>query len=255
MRGLVIALSLTLPRLAASTELIALTDRGTLIAFPSDHPASTRALDIVPCRGQLIGVDRRASDNRLYGLTDLNEVVRLDPAEHTCTVVSALTLPFGGGTRSGIDFNPQLDRLRCLSADRQNLRVQPTLGAAALDGSLTYGPDDRHAGQRPEITGAAYTHNTANAPTTLLYEIDAATDALVIQEPANEGILKTVGPLGVDAGTATGFEIVTLADGTEQPWLALGNTLYRVDLTTGQATPVGPIGDRDIAVVSLTSAP
>ena len=248
------ALLLTLIAAGAhATELIALTDRGTLIAFPSDRPAEAHTLTMAACPGQLLGIDRRPADQKIYGLTDTNDIVRLDLDAHTCSRVSTLTIPFSGGNRGGLDFTPQLDRLRCVSADGQNLRIHPTLGATALDTALAYASDDPQVGRRPEITAAGYTHNVANTPTTTLYEIDAAADTLVIQDPANEGTLRTVGPLGVDAGTAAGFEIVTDPDGTEHPWLALGHTLYGVDLTNGHATPIGQIGSEEIAVVSLAS--
>jgi Domain of unknown function (DUF4394) len=239
----------------APSELLALTARGTLLAFHTDRPGESHAVDMPSCGGQLLGIDRRPADQRIYGLTDANDLVVLDLQQHRCSVVSTLTIPFAGGSRGGIDFTPQADRLRCLSADGQNLRVHPTLGATALDTALTYDPADPHAGERPQIVGAGYTRNVAGASTTVLYEIDATSDTLVIQDPPNDGLLKTVGPLGIDVGVHTGFEIVTRADGTDQAWLVSAGILYRVDLATGHGTRIGSLGGGETAVISITSAP
>lgn len=238
-----------------SSPLIALTEAGALLTFSSDRPADVRQLDSPRCSGQLVGIDLRPADQQLYGLTDRNDLVRLDLAQHSCTVVSTLTVPFGGGTRSGIDFTPQLDRLRCLSAEGQNMRAHPTLGATAIDSPLAYAATDTHAGSRPTIVGAGYTHNLAKAATTTLYAIDATADALVIQEPPNDGVLTTVGALGIDAGMATGFDIVTQPSGSDDAWLATNGKLFRVDLATGKAIAVGPIGDGATAIISLAAVP
>lgn len=236
-------------------EMIVLTEAGTLFRLHDDRPQDTRAVAMAGCPGRLIGVDVRPRDQRIYGVTDTNDVVRLDLDAGRCTLLSTLTIPFSGAARSGIDFNPQSDRLRCMGADRQNLRIHPTLGATAVDTALAYQPTDPNAGRRPEIAGAAYTNNRADAQTTRLLEIDAATDALVLQEPPNDGALTTIGPLGVDVETAAGFDIATAPDGTDGGWMATRGTLYRVDLTSGHATPVGPVGGIDAPVVSLACLP
>src|SRR4029077_4995911 len=128
-------------------------------------------------------------DGHLFGLTTANDVYRIDPTSGVCTLVSTLTIPFDGDIRSGVAFNPQTDRLRVLSADGQNLRINVALGATAADSPLAYAPTDRNAGKRPRIAAAAYTNAVAGAPTTRLVEIDAEQDVLVAQDPPNDGIL------------------------------------------------------------------
>src|SRR5207244_10152583 len=95
--------------------------------------------------GRLIGVDTRPADGHLFGLTTTNDVYRIDPTTGTSTLVSTLTVPFDGDVRSGLAFNPQTDRLRVLSADGQNLRINVTLGATPAASPLTYSPGHRHA--------------------------------------------------------------------------------------------------------------
>jgi Domain of unknown function (DUF4394) len=234
-------------------ELLALCDDGSMLGFYADRPAVVRRVEPQGLSGRLIGIDRRPADGVLYGLTTTNEIYRLDPQSGQATLVSSLTVPFDGDARSGVDFNPQADRLRVVSHDGQNLRVNVMLGATAVDGALRYKDGDSGAGKRPRITASAYTHNIANAPDTKLFEIDEERDVLVLQDPPNDGILTTVGPLGIDFGPLGGFDIVTDATGRDSGYAASGATLYAIDLTTGTARPLGTIGDGRANVVGLAA--
>src|SRR5207244_12058351 len=98
----------------------------------------TRPWHLRRSSSQLLGVATRPADGHLYGLTTRNDLYRIDPATGASTLVSTLTVPFDGDLRSGISFNPQADRLRLVSADGQNLRVQVSLGATAGDTPLAY---------------------------------------------------------------------------------------------------------------------
>jgi hypothetical protein len=237
----------------APPALVASTEDGRLLLFRADHPETARTVQTSGLSGRLVGVDRRPADGRLYGLTTSNDLYRIDPATGASTLVSTLTVPFDGDVRSGIAFNPQADRLRLVSADGQNLRVNVLLGATAVDAPLAYAPSDRNAGKRPRIAGAAYTNMVRDAPTTKLFEIDAEQDVLVLQDPPNDGVLTTVGPLGADFAPLSGFTIVTDPGGTDRAYAATGGTLYAIDLTTGHATPAGTIGEAPVAVVSLAA--
>jgi hypothetical protein len=74
---------------------------------------------------------------------------------------------------------------------------------------------------------------------------------LVIQDPANDGVLKTVGPLGADVPDLAGFDIVTDAAGRDGAWAAWATGLHTIDLATGRATPAGPVPGVTRPVVSL----
>ena len=219
----------------------------------ADRPAEVRRVEPRGVAGRLIGIDRRPADDGLYGLTDRNDVYRIDPETGRATRVSALTVPFDGDARSGIDFNPQADRLRLVSRDGQNLRVNVLLGATAVDGALRYQDGDPGVGTRPRVTAAAYTRNVPDAPETKLFDIDGERDVLLLQDPPNDGVLGTVGPLGVDFGSTGGFDIVTDPDGTERGYAASGGALYAIDLATGAARPLGTIGDGRGSVVGLAA--
>src|SRR5438094_7820276 len=148
----------------AGPTLIGPTDDGTLVIFAADRPQAIRTVRATGLSGRLVGVDTRPADGHLFGLTTTNDVYRIDPRTGTSTLVSTLTVPFDGDVRSGLAFNPQTDRLRVLSADGQNLRINVILGATAADSPLAYASADRSAGKRPRIAAAAHTNAGAGAP-------------------------------------------------------------------------------------------
>ncbi len=255
--GLVIALvAVAAPAHAdPPPTLIGSTEDGRLLVFRADHPDAVRTVTPSSLSGRLVGVDWRPADGRLYGLTTSNDLYRIDPATGVSTLVSTLTVPFDGDLRSGIAFNPQADRLRLVSAEGQNLRVNVVLGATAVDTPLAYASSDRNAGKRPRIAGAAYTNMVRDAPTTKLFEIDAEQDVLVLQDPPNAGVLTTVGALDVDFAPLSGFAIVTDTGGTDRAYAATAGKLYAIDLTTGHATAVGTIGEAPVPLASLAAMP
>jgi hypothetical protein len=238
---------------AGAPRLLALTEDGGLLVLRADRPAEVRRVEPRGFGGRLLGIDVRPADGKLYGVTSTNDLYRLDPATGAATPVSSLTVPFDGDVRSGVDFNPQADRLRLVSRDGQNLRVNVILGATAVDGPLAFRSGDPNAGKRPHVTAAAYTHNVADAPDTKLFDIDGDLDILVLQDPPNDGLLTTVGPLGVDFGPLGGFDILTDAAGHDQAWAASGSTLYTIDLASGAARAVGTIGDGRASVIGLAA--
>ena len=68
--------------------------------------------------------------------------------------------------------------------------------------------------------------------------IDTLGDRLLAQNPPNSGALRVIGPLGIDAGTVNGFEIVS----ADTAVAILGRTLFSLNLATGAATPIGDVG-------------
>jgi hypothetical protein len=230
------------PARADHVRLVTLGDGNALMSFSAADPATVERIELKGVSGDLIGIDCRPSDGRLYGISTTYELHTIDAATGAATVASTLTVPFDGGPRSGIDFNPQLDRLRLVAASGQNLRVNVTMGATAADTGLAYAAGDRNQGRRPNVTAAAYANNRPGVATTRLFDLDAELDVLALQEPPNDGVLVTVGAVGVDVAPRAGFDIVTDAAGTDRGFAAWGGSLYAVDLATGAARPLGAIG-------------
>jgi hypothetical protein len=122
------------------------------------------------------------------------------------------------------------------------LRINLGVGAVSIDGPLTYASDDRHAGAQPAIVASAYTNSVPKAPSTVLFNIDYQLDVLVRQDPPNDGILTTVGPLGIDCGRSAGFDMVNVRKGVDLALAACQGNLYEVNLRSGAAKWVGKIG-------------
>jgi len=238
--------------LADGPMLVALTADGILLRFSVDRPGEVATAKVTGASGQLVGLDRRPANGALYGPTAVGDIYRVDPVSGAATLVSTLTTPWNGGPRSGVDFNPKTDRLRLIGSEGQNLRVNVENGATAADRTLAYARGDPHFGEQPAIAGTAYSNNVAAADTTDMFDLDTAHDLLLRQDPPNDGILSTVGPLGVHVPPEAGFEIVTGGSGRNRGFAAFGSTLYEIDLATGKATALGAIGGPSGSIIGLT---
>lgn len=184
----------------------------------------------------IVGIDFRPVNGQLYALGSTSRLYVLNTSSGVATVVG--TSPFTtllAGTAFGFDFNPTVDRIRCVSNLGLNLRLHPeTGGIAAVDLMLNPGT--------PSITASAYTNNFAGATTTVLYNIDSATDKLYKQDPPNNGTLVEVGALGINVENASGFDIGSRS-GMAYAALKVGSSsaIYSINLMTGAATKVADL--------------
>jgi hypothetical protein len=197
------------------------------------------------------GIDVRPSTGELYAVTTADRLYVVNPVSGAATAVgsAAFTPSLSGSV--GMDFNPVADRVRLVDATGISMRVNPITGVATQDTSLNPGP--------PNVTAVAYSNNFSGAATTTLYDIDTVADVLAIQNPPNNGTLVPVGAgLGVDAGSATGFDIDS--SGTAYAVLAVGgvSSLYTIDLAGGTASLAGSTGGSSLdglAVYTQAAAP
>lgn len=218
-----------------------------LVAFGSGRPdivSRRTTITGLSAGEEILGIDFRPVDNRLYALGSTSRIYTIDTTTAAATPVGASFAPALAGGAFGFDFNPVPDRIRIHSTDEQNLRIVPTTGAAgAVDAGLAYAAGDAGAGSNPDVVGTAYTNSVAGATTTTLYAIDAARDVLVLLPSPNDGQLTTVGTLGVNASVFTGFDIAGAdAFATLTPVGGASSSLFRINLATGAATVVGVIG-------------
>jgi len=128
-----------------------------------------------------------------------------------------------------------------MGSDGTSLRVNVDDGKATVDGSHKYKEGDVNAGKTPKVVAGAYSNAWKGTKATALYDIDAATGSLVTQAPPNDGVLNTVGSLGMAVSGPVAFNIVSLGEDQNDGWLATGGALYKVDLKTGKATMAGKI--------------
>jgi len=157
--------------------------------------------------GNLIGIDFRPADGRLYGLTDTGNIYTIaisTTAAGPATLVSTMNPRFTGGLCSLMDFNPVVNALRVAGCNDQNLAVVNSNGGnlnmTVAQTRYTYAAGDPNAGQDPELTGGAYDNNRNGAAATTYYVIDHDKDTLcTIATRSNgssataTGVLKTIG--------------------------------------------------------------
>lgn len=237
------AAALTAPAGAQAAErFFGVTEANRLVTFHSDSPGAIRSG--VPITGLvdgdegILGIDVRPADGALYATGSAGVLYRIDPRTGVATTVSQTPGFSVRGRSLGFDFNPVADRLRLVSEAGMNLRVDPNTGQGTADRSLAYAAGDPNAGKAPFVVAAAYTNSVAGATATQLYGLDSARNALVLQSPPNDGVLRTLGGLGFDAVSPAGFDIAA-SDGTA--WAAFRRAgkrdvgLYLLDLRFGRA--------------------
>lgn len=195
----------------------------------------------------ILGIDFRPNDGRLFAMSNMNQLYVLDTLSGAAQSIgtTGFTPPLNGFSY-GFDFNPVPDRIRVHSDAEQDLRLNPLNGRlAAVDSALTFGAGDANFGFNPTIIGTAYTNSMPGALTTVLYAIDSGLDVLVMLPSPNNGIMSTIGSLGVNTSNAVGFDI-TGNDGTAYAALTVPpnsfSSLYAVDLSSGNAVLIGNIG-------------
>src|SRR5262249_44912312 len=155
--------------------------------------------------------------------------------------------------------------IRVVNVNDENFRINPNNGSLAGDD-----PNLNPAGN--QIVAEAYDRNfdRANATTipTTLYGISRATSSLVVQGGingagpgrANGGMISPIGSPGVtlNATADAGFDITT-GPGLGRAFAALtvgsSTGLYTINLSTGQATLVGAIGNGATQLTDMSVVP
>lgn len=158
---------------------------------------------------QVLAIDYRNSEGRLYALTRLGtegRIIIITPQTGAVIRVSTLIAdqsdtysalsPLASFT---INFDPTLDRLRVIGSDKTNYRVDVLTGETITDGAIN---------SAVSIAGVAYTDvfTAAEGRTTTLFGIDLAQDLLYTI--ANDGTLSASKTLGIgDVTSVNGFDI------------------------------------------------
>jgi hypothetical protein len=269
--GLLLAGAAALPAAAQTAYGLATIGNTTttlnLVTFNVTAPGtftSTLPITGVTTGQTLVGLDTRPTTGELFALgynstTSQAQLYTLNRTTGAVTAVGvALTLNLSANSmRIGFDFNPTVDRIRVTSSAGTNYRLNPNNGAlAATDGTLAYATTDTNAGQTPQVGSSAYTNSYIGSTGTTLYNIDEGARRLVTQIPPNDGILNTVGPLGINLGTgvadldiyfnpSTGTNVAYMTTAVYLGGVPVqaGSALFTVNLSTGTATSVGAIGN------------
>ena len=271
---------------AVAEPILGVRDNGEFVRFDSATPGIVTSLGVVSGlldNDFIVAIDRRPNGGGIFALTSRRSILEsatlysidFSGAAPVATQVGSSTFTFEPAVASrfpGFDFNPVPDRIRVVAFDDQNLRINPDDGTLTMaDGTLAYDsvdtdgdPIDPNAGTDPRITAAAYTNSFAPSPRTpppgtTLYVIDSGLEILAIQSPPNDGVLNTVGPLGIVTGNDFVSFDISGASGVAYlvaptPITALFSDLYTVDLTTGLASLVGTIGGERLFGITVLPA-
>lgn len=224
---------------ASAASIIGLVDGKTLVWV---DPATRKVTGSAEIKGaaSVVGIDVRPANGMLYALTADGGIYTVDAKTGAATMKSKLSETLKSGVTVTVDFNPVADRLRVITSDGVNLRVNVDDGKAIVDGALKFKDGDAQAGKTPSVIAGAYTNSSNPKPAaTTLYDIDAA-GHLLSQAPPNDGILNTIGMLGVKIDGPVAFNIVNKGE-DNAAWLVTGGTLYSVNLRTGKATSAGKL--------------
>jgi hypothetical protein len=235
----VVAGSIGFASAASAQSIVALVGNNTLtvVDFKTKKAAST-----VQVKGvQLIGIDVRPADGMLYGVTTDGQVGTLDAKTGVFTKKADLSEKLKAGVTATIDFNPAADRLRIMGSDGTSHRANVDDGKVTVDGSHKYADADAMKGKTPRVIAGSYSNSIKGTKETALYNIDAANGNLVRQAPPNDGVLNTIGSLGIKLNGPAAFDIQAAGEGDNTAWLFNGGTLYKVDLKTGKATAAGQL--------------
>jgi hypothetical protein len=266
--GTIVALALS--PVARGEAIYGLTNLQQLVTFDSNTRTvtSTVSLPGFSIVGEiLLSIDVRPATGELYGLSNQNNIYKINPLTGASTQVGGTISPAPTGNLRAIDFNPTVDRIRVLGSGGTvtNLRLNPDTGAlAAEDADHAFAMGDVNQGDVPAVVNGAYTNSFAGATTTTLYTLEAGNDVLATQVPPNNGTLNTVGPVGFNLATSGGFTGFDISGVTGRAYLVgnnlagglAANTLYQMNLVTGAASVLGAVSGvngsfRDIAIAPV----
>ncbi|MCH7307996.1 DUF4394 domain-containing protein [Acinetobacter sp. NIPH 1852] len=217
-----------------------------LIHFMANTPNSVKQTNITGLKvaEKIIGIDFRFKtttdkSGMLYGLSDQSNLYTINTQTGMATLQSSLKAATGDdnpftmllGTSFAVDFNPAADRLRVISNTGQSLRINVDTGDTITDGDLN-GIDDA------VVSAAAYT-NSFQTPIpmigTELFNLDQGNQLLVKQSPPNDGVLNSIGALGINLGMDNGFDIAGGDNGfalATVSGMTGPSVLYRIDLNS-----------------------
>jgi hypothetical protein len=141
-----------LPASAGAVPAAGITAFTTLVTFDTLAPMDVHLRPIAGLQSPsevAIGLDTRPATGQLFLVTVPNGVVgnalirtyTLDPVTAAATFVGSIpsTVPGAGDYPTGLDFRPDVDRLRVVQSDNENFRINPNNGSLAGDDpNLTY---------------------------------------------------------------------------------------------------------------------
>jgi len=259
-----------------NVPMYALNTNNVILVLQPGATNFTRLVRVNQSNGNLVGIDFRPADKRLYALTDTGTLYTIALGATNLgavTKVSALTPRFDAGYQSLMDFNPVVDAIRLIGSDTSNYAVvkdaNGVLNTTAVQTSLTYPAPDVNAGKAPHVACGSYTNNVAGATVTLFYGIDYGFDTFVFIPPATAGgssatgggQLQTIGNLVTPTGARINFAPttdidVTTVNGVNTIYGVSGRSLFSIDMAQIKPTLArGQMQNVVVRGISLAETP
>ncbi|PLL10842.1 hypothetical protein C0V75_19365 [Tabrizicola sp. TH137] len=240
---------------AQADTALGLTGDRTLVMIDTATAAVTGSLEAQGVTA-LHGIDWRPGTGKVIGLTDSFAIVEIDPATGATAEIAKLAAPLtlAEGVPVIVDVNPAADKLRVISGTA-NYRIDMATGDVTTDLALNFDAADANAAATPMVVAVAYSNSFGKPEKTAMYDIDAGLNALLQQTKPNEGLLATIGSLGVTLDGPVALDIATTADGTNTAWVAALGGLHRLDLATGAVSGTMPLTGTDQPIRDMTVLP
>jgi hypothetical protein len=123
--------------------LVATTSQNQLLTFNARNPERIKDIQAItglPAGVTLRGIDFRPKTGDLYGVGSDSVVYRVNPVTGIAISEGPAFTPALRGRAFGVDFNPVVDKIRVVSDDRQNLRLNVDEGTVlSADADLNPG--------------------------------------------------------------------------------------------------------------------
>lgn len=241
---------------ASALDLIGLTANNQLLLMTDTRPSVARSLGITGVDTKVLGIDIRPADLALYAVTASGTIYTIDTTTGAASRKAKISERLEAVDNLVVDFNPKADRLRVMASNGQNLRVNVETGAAVVDGRLSYDKGDAHAGDVPSVLAGAYINSYKGTKFTQLFDVDSKNGMYVVQDPPNDGVLKSIAPTGLAAGTKTeAIDIFTDTKDEYHGFAVADGALYTFPVAKGTMVRVGKIASPAGADVIDIAAP
>lgn len=231
-----------LSALTANDVLAVTADNACLVRFSLSDPSTVVAVGSLDVAGSVVGLDFRPASGELYALTDMGQLVLVDPMTAETTLVTA-SIGELAGARYDIDFNPAANALRLISDARQNFRMgTPALVENAQQQALV----DGTFGYLQGVVATAYTNVNPGQEGTQMFVISADARTFFQQNP-NVGLLTRIGALFPNAESVDvkGYNVFTTEGGMNEHYAVFevdGSVgLYSINPETAATTLIKPL--------------
>lgn len=240
---------------AGAVTMAGLTADNKLVWIDTDKKTASAPKPITGTDQRIVGIDVRPANGKLYAVGAGGQIFTLAPDTGVLTPVSQISEKVELGAKPVVDFNPVADRLRVISVYGTSLRINVDTGQTVVDKPLAFDAADANAAKRPMIAAGAYINAVAGAKATELFHVDHGAGALLLQNPPNDGILKTKGALGIKVEPMAAMDVMSMVNGENVAYLLSGKTLYAIDLAAAKSMAMGSIAGIDGDIIDIAVLP